>query len=91
MNRWFPAMRDVTLLAVGVFGILYQLITGDVNLALLTVFTAMLGIPGVTNGLWLLKHGGEQLAATPPGPSSSSQSTQTSSLSSEEGSNDTRS
>lgn len=83
MNRWFPVMRDVVLLTGGVLGIAFQTLTGDVNPLLLAVFTTMLGIPGVTNGLWLLRNGAEQQLHGAQEQHSSLPSTSTSSLSSE--------
>lgn len=50
-------IRDVILFIVGVGGIVYQLITGEVNFALLAVFTAMTGVPGLTNMISLLRGG----------------------------------
>jgi hypothetical protein len=55
---WLTILKDLGLYATGIFGILYQLITGEVNAMLLGVFTVMLGIPGATNIFWLLKQGG---------------------------------
>jgi hypothetical protein len=44
---WLAILRDITLLGIGTFGILHQEWTGHVNVALLGVYTAMLGVPGV--------------------------------------------
>lgn len=41
--------RDLILFAFGLVGIAYQTITGDVNFVLLAIFTAMTGVPGLTN------------------------------------------
>jgi hypothetical protein len=45
-QAWFPVLRDITLLGIGSFGILHQEWTGRVNVALLGVYTAILGVPG---------------------------------------------
>jgi len=39
-------IRDLVLLGVGSFGILYQQLNGQVNVPLLALYTAMVGIPG---------------------------------------------
>jgi hypothetical protein len=70
---WLTVLRDLLLLGVGIFGILYQLVTGKTDPALLVVFTTMLGIPGVANVLWLLKQSGEPPQPEPPSDSSSDQ------------------
>lgn len=50
--------KDVALFAVGLGGIVYQQVTGQVDVALLAVFTAMTGVPGLTNLLSLLRGSG---------------------------------
>lgn len=68
--------RDVGFLLVGFGGILYQQITGRVDVALLVVYTTMLGIPGAI-GLLQLSRGRSETPSTagqpssPPGSSSS--------------------
>lgn len=61
--------KDAILFSVGVGGIVYQLVTGQVNFGLLAVFTAMTGIPGVTNFVSLLK-GGVSIESAPSSPAS---------------------
>jgi len=39
-------VKDVILFSVGLTGIVYQQITGEVQEALLLVFTVMVGLPG---------------------------------------------
>lgn len=67
-------LRDLVLLAIGSFGILYQLLTGHTDPMLLVVFTSMLGIPGVANAFWLLKQSGELPPPVSPSDSASEQS-----------------
>lgn len=56
-------IRDVLCLAVGVFGILHQEITGSVQGELLLVYTALLGIPGAI-GLLQLSRGRQETEDT---------------------------
>lgn len=49
--------KDLILFVVGLGGIIFQLVTGQVNFALLAVFTAMTGVPGLTNMISLLRGG----------------------------------
>jgi hypothetical protein len=74
---WLTVAKDLGLYVVGIFGILYQLLTGHTDPLLLAVFTVMLGIPGATNIFWLLKQGGE--SPRQPSPSESSPERPTSS------------
>jgi uncharacterized membrane protein HdeD (DUF308 family) len=70
--RWLVVLRDVVLLLVGVFGILHQEITGQANPLLLGVYTTLLGIPGATSALALLKGTGSG-GTTPSEPPSQPQ------------------
>jgi hypothetical protein len=63
----FVAVRDAVLLTLGVGGIAFQQITGEVNALLLGVYLTLLGYPGLSSGLWLLKHIGER-PSSPPRP-----------------------
>lgn len=65
-------VKDVVLFVVGIGGIVYQLVTGRVDFALLAVFTAMTGVPGLTNLLALLRPGSG--IDSPPSPSPSGES-----------------
>jgi hypothetical protein len=67
----FVAVRDAVLLAAGVLGIGFQQVTGEVNSLLLTVYMTMIGIPGLSSGLWLLKQIGEKPSSSPPSSHSS--------------------
>jgi hypothetical protein len=49
-------------------GIGFQTVTGDVNYALLTVFTAMTGVPGLTNMITLFRG---SVTGSPPSSSAS--------------------
>lgn len=62
----FIAVRDAVFLILGVSGIAFQQITGEVNAILLGVYLTLLGIPGVANGLWLLKQVGDPPSSSPP-------------------------
>jgi hypothetical protein len=48
-ERRIAVVKDTLLFVVGVGGIIWQQLTGDVNIPLLGVFTVMAGIPGLTN------------------------------------------
>ncbi|WP_018658449.1 hypothetical protein [Actinomadura flavalba] len=67
-------VRDLVLLAVGSFGILWQQITGDYNVTLLIVFTGMVGVPGGQGLLRLVLRAAaveaEQQQSVPGSPSS---------------------
>lgn len=63
-------VRDVLFLAVGLGGIIWQQITGTVNVELLIVYTTLLGVPSVI-ALKKLYPGRPETPPTPE-PSSSS-------------------
>lgn len=63
---WLLIAKDIGLYALGIFGIMYQLLTGEVNALLLGVFTSVLGIPAATNIFLLLKQAGERPPPTSP-------------------------
>lgn len=67
-QKWLVVLRDLLLLAVGIFGLLHQEITGEANPWLLAVYTAILGVPGAANILSILKStgSGESLQSSPP-------------------------
>lgn len=65
--KWFVILRDVALLAVGVFGLLHQELTGQANPLLLGVYTTLLGIPGAASAIALLRSTGN--GGSPPSPS----------------------
>lgn len=74
--KWFVVLRDLSLLGVGIFGLLHQELTGQANPALLLVYTTILGIPGATNILAILRSttptGDGESEPSPPPPVGSS-------------------
>lgn len=71
---WSPqvlvgAIRDVTLLGVGSFGILYQQLSGVINVPLLCLYTAMVGVPGAAGVIKMVARTGmAQQSSPPPSP-----------------------
>lgn len=55
--RRVDMVKDIVLFVVGLGGIIFQLLTGDVDVALLAVFVAMTGVPGLTNMVSLIRGG----------------------------------
>lgn len=56
---WSPStvvvvIRDLVLLGVGSFGILYQQLSGAISVPLLMLYTAMVGVPGAAGVMRLL-------------------------------------
>lgn len=76
VDRVVAVTRDVVTWAGGLIGIGWQLVTGEVNVPLLTVFAAMTGIPGVAQLISLARGPGTESrsspAPSPPAPSRSS-------------------
>lgn len=62
----FTAFRDGFLLIAGTAGIGFQQVTGETDLLLLGIYMTMLGIPGFSSGLWLLRQIGEPPSSAPP-------------------------
>lgn len=54
-ERRIAIAKDLILFFGGLAGIGYQQISGDVNTLLLVIFTAMTGVPGLTNLISLLR------------------------------------
>lgn len=72
-------VKDTILFVFGIGGIIWQTVTGDVNYALLGVFTAMVGVPGFTNMVTLIRGSGTTSSQPTSAPSgSSSESTNSS-------------
>lgn len=70
-----PAViRDTVLFVFGLSGIGYQTLTGQVDISLLLVFTAMTGVPGLTNLVSLLRGGSTTELPSPPPAASDSPS-----------------
>lgn len=69
--------RDALLFVGGMTGIGYMTVSGNVNLALLAVFTAMTGVPGLTNMISLIRGSGTESpppSSAPPDSSTDSRS-----------------
>jgi hypothetical protein len=49
-------VKDLILFFGGLTGIAYQQITGNVNVVLLMIFTAMTGVPGLMNIISLVRN-----------------------------------
>lgn len=47
--------KDMILFFGGLAGIAYQQLTGNVNFVLLAIFTVMVGLPGLTNLIPLMR------------------------------------
>lgn len=71
-ERKIAIIRDQVLFLGGLAGIGYQQLTGNVSTVLLIVFTTMIGLPGLTNVISLLRGGGA--TESPPPPSQPSDS-----------------
>ena len=63
-ERKIAIAKDLILFLGGLFGIGYQQVSGDVNTVLLVIFTAMTGVPGLTNLVALLR--GTPIELEPP-------------------------
>lgn len=59
-------VRDVILFVFGLAGIGYQTVTGKVDIALLIVFTTMVGTPGLTNLISVLRGSDTESPSLPP-------------------------
>jgi hypothetical protein len=68
--------RDVGCLVVGLGGIIFQQVTGHVNIELLIVYTTFLGVPGVFG---LLSLRGKSTTSESSSPSQDSSHSQVSS------------
>lgn len=72
---WSPqavvgVIRDVTLLGVGSFGILFQQIQGSINAPLLILYTAMVGVPGAAGVIKMVARTAMEPPSSPhPSPS----------------------
>ena len=64
-RRRISVTKDTVLCAVGIGGIIWQQVTGDVNFALLGVFTAMAGVPGLTNIISMVRGPGTASSSQP--------------------------
>lgn len=58
---WSPStlvvvIRDLVLLGVGSWGIVYQQLSGVINVPLLAIYTILVGVPGAAGVLKLLRN-----------------------------------
>lgn len=60
--------KDLILFFGGLIGIAYQQITGNVNVVLLMIFTAMTGVPGLMNIISLVRNSPTELPSSLPLP-----------------------
>ncbi len=74
---WAPqtvvtVVRDITLLGAGTFGIIYQQVTGQLNITLLVLYAAMVGTPGAAHIVRLMAQTAatQQQSSQPPSSSS---------------------
>lgn len=73
---WSPStlvvvVRDLVLLGVGSWGIVYQQLSGMVNVPLLAIYTVMVGVPGAAGVLKLLRTVPIDPGSSPSPPPSS--------------------
>lgn len=65
-------VRDLVLLGVGSWGIVYQQLQGVINVPLLAIYTVLVGVPGAAGALRLLRSvPTEPVSSSSPPPSSS--------------------
>lgn len=67
-DRRIAIVKDLTLFFGGLAGIAYQQLTGNVNMVLLMVFTAMTGVPGLTNIISLIRNSPTVLRSSSQAP-----------------------
>lgn len=67
----YAVVRDAALLAAGIFGILYQQVTGKTNLELLLVYLVITQVPGAIGLLNLYARGKRETIGTVEQPSPS--------------------
>jgi hypothetical protein len=65
-ERIISVAKDLILFFGGLAGIAYQQISGNVNFTLLVIFTAMTGVPGLTNLITLLRGTAIKLPSQSP-------------------------
>lgn len=72
---WSPStvvvvVRDLVLLGVGSFGILFQQLTGVIHVPLLVLYTAMVGVPGAAGVMRMVARTAftQQSLSPPPEP-----------------------
>lgn len=67
-ERRIAIVKDLVLFFGGLAGIAYQQLTGNVNMVLLLIFTAMTGVPGLTNIISLIRSSPTVLRSSSPPP-----------------------
>lgn len=67
-ERKSALVKEWLLLLAGLAGITYQLVTDNVQIALLLVFTAMTGVPGLAHVLSLIRNSPIVLASSSSPP-----------------------
>lgn len=79
-ERKIALVKDMLLFFGGLAGIGYQQVTGEVNVFLLMIFTAMTGVPGLTSLISMWRGSGivlpSQREASPDVPSESDNSSE---------------
>jgi hypothetical protein len=75
-QKWSVILRDISIWATGIFGLLHQELTGQVNPWLLGTYTTILGVPGAASLVAVLKDtgGGGSSPSAPPQAASVSDS-----------------
>lgn len=73
---WVIVLRDLASLAIGVWGVIHEELSGKADLGRLGFFAVLMVAPGVLAGVWLaLQQSGTdgpgQSSASPPAPSAS--------------------
>jgi len=58
MQKWSVILRDIAIWVTGIFGLLHQELTGQVNPWLLGTYTTILGVPGAASLVAVLKDSG---------------------------------
>lgn len=75
---WLTVLRDVACLALGVWGVIHQELSGKADLGLLTFFAILMVAPAALAAVWLAQSGtagpSSDPPVQPPSPSSPSPS-----------------
>jgi hypothetical protein len=66
---WVIVLRDMVCLAIGVWGVIHEELSGKADLGRLGFFAVLMVAPGVLAGVWLAI---QQSGTAGPGPSSGS-------------------
>lgn len=75
---WLTVLRDVVCLALGVWGVIHEELSGKADLGRLAFFAALMVAPAAIAAVWLAQSGtagsSSDPPVSPPSPSSSSPS-----------------